>query len=366
MRFRSSRPLRTILYNVLVFFVIANVLYWLIPTVGTILRAGKTWLTVGGPISPAYSAADAGWVRTYQAELHRIGFHYRSHIGWRRGSLAGERINVGGPYLQRETRNEKVSGDAKAYFFGGSTMWGEGSDDAGTIPSHFAALTGIRSENFGETAYTSHQGLSLLIQLLQSGHRPDLVVFYDGVNEVMNKCRNELTAESHALEQRFEQVLRRSGIADSFSYYFGPILTVVQNIKREGTRAVQGEEHDCHRNPAKAEAIAQNLLRDWQFAKHLVEWHGGKFVGILQPVAYYSRTRLDHVSLSRNWEQQYQAVYPLIREKLAQSGEFHDFTSALDIDERLYLDFCHLPPKGNRIVAAKIAETIAPLGFRRR
>jgi lysophospholipase L1-like esterase len=362
---RLSDFARTILYNVLIFFVLANLLYWAIPVVGTILRAGKTWLTVHAAVPPVYSAAEASWVPTYQAELARIGFHYRSHIGWRRGNLAGERINVEGRYLQRRTRNDGVSGSGKAHFFGGSTMWGEGSDDAGTIPSQFAALTGMHAENFAETAYTAHQSLSLLIQLLQSGARPDLVVFYDGVNEVMNKCRDELTPDSHALEQRFDQVLRRSGSADSFAHYFAPVQAVMQNIRRETTRAVQGEEHDCHRRPDKAETIAQNLLRDWQFAKHLVEWQGGTFVGILQPVAYFSRTRLDHVSLSQNLEQQYRAVYPLLREKIARSGEFHDFTQALDVDEYLYLDFCHLPPNGNRMIAARIAEAATALGFKR-
>jgi hypothetical protein len=354
---------KTAFYNVLVFFVIANVLYWLIPAIGTILRAGKTLITIARPISASYSDAEAAWVRTYQTELARIGFKYRSHIGWRRDAIAGERINVGGRYLQRRTLNDNVSGPTKAYFFGGSTMWAEGSDDAGTIPSQFAAATGIHSENFGETAYDAHQGLSLLIQVLQAGHRPDLVVFYDGVNEVMNKCRQELTPESHALERRFEQVLRRSGIADSFSYYFAPVMTVIENIRREGTRAVEGEEHDCHRNPGKAEAIAQNLLRDWEFAKHLVEWHGGKFIGILQPVAYLSRTRLDHVSLSRNWEQQYRTVYPLIQRKIAGTGAYHDLTSALDIDQYLYLDFCHLAPRGNLVIAKKIADIVATLGL---
>jgi lysophospholipase L1-like esterase len=361
MRLRRNY-VRTILYNVLIFFIIANVIYWLIPIVGTILREGKGLMTIAGPISPSYSAAEAAWVRTYQTELRRVGFKYRSHIGWRRDTFEGERINIGGRYLQRRTLNDKVSGQRKAYFFGGSTMWAEGSDDAGTIPSQFAAVTGIHSENFGETAYDAHQGLSLLIQVLQAGHRPDLVVFYDGVNDVINKCRQELTPESHALEQRFEQVLRRSGIADSFSYYFSPILTVVQNVKREGTRAVQGEEHDCHRNPEKAEAIAKNLVRDWDFAKHLVEWHGGKFIGVLQPVAYFSRTRLDHVSLSRNWERQYRTVYPLIQKKLIEAGGYYDLTSALDIDDFLYLDFCHLGPKGNLLMAKKIAEIAGPLG----
>ena len=65
----------------------------------------------------------------------------------------------------------------------------------------------------------------------------------------------------------------------------------------------------------------------------------------------------------QSWGTQYRAVYPLIQEKLRAAGTYHDFTSVLDVDEYLYLDFCHLAPKGNRIVAQKIAEVAASLGI---
>ena len=91
----ASSHLKTVLYNVLVFFVFANVLYWLIPTVGTILRQAKNLITVARPPSPAYSDAEAAWVRTYQRELQRVGFHYRSHIGWRGDALVWGGVLLG-------------------------------------------------------------------------------------------------------------------------------------------------------------------------------------------------------------------------------------------------------------------------------
>jgi hypothetical protein len=96
-----------------------------------------------------------------------------------------------------------------------------------------------------------------------------------------------------------------------------------------------------------------------------VEDYGGKYVGLLQPVAYFSRTRLDYLKLSAAEQAQYAAVYPLIRQKIAIRGGFHDLTSALDVDEAIYLDWCHLPRRGNGYVVERIAQIVAPLGFGR-
>ena len=363
---RPASVWKVIFYNILIFFVLANVLYWAIPTVGTILRVSAAAREARRPLPPNYSAADGGWARRHVEELQRKGSLYKSFVGWQTTPMAGETINVEGPYLQRRTENGTASGGRQVYFFGGSTMWGMGAPDAGTIPSQFAAITGLHAENFGEVGWTAHQGLMQLIRLIQAGHRPDLVVFYDGVNDVHQKCRIELTAESHERERQFDLALRRSLIADSFPHYYAPIERLAQNIRRELVRAVAADEYDCHSNAAKADAVAANLIDDWRLAKLLVEAHGGKFVALLQPVAYFSRTRLEHLdrwSLQPDKGRQYQAVYPLIQAKLAGSDAFHDLGSALDVGEYVYIDFCHLSPNGNRMVAERIAGVVAPLGF---
>jgi hypothetical protein len=234
------------------------------------------------------------------------------------------------------------------------------SNDASTIPSLFAQASGLRAENFADSGYVAHQGLLQLIQLLQDGHRPDLVVFYDGVNDTLFKCRSELGPHSHEREQQIAGILKSSANPHTFGYYVAPFAKLAQNISREMGRAVGADEFDCHTNPAKARAIADNLVQDWRFARHLVELHGGKFVAALQPVSFFSRTRRDYLRLPEAFERQYQAVYPLLRHQ-ARSGEFHDLVSVLDTDEAVYTDFCHLAPRGNRIVAQRIAALAAPL-----
>ena len=355
---------RTASYNLLIFFVVVNLIYWTIPVVGSLSELIKTspLSSRTRPVPPNYSEADAGWLRTYWAEHSRSLSVYKSYIGWRRAPVTGETINVEGPYLQRRTENRGTSSERKAYFFGGSAMWGDGSDDARTIPSQFAAITGVHSENFGEGAWVAHQSLTLLIQLIQAGHRPDLVVFYDGVNEVLQKCRRGLAPEAHGREQQFTAILGRGARPYNFAHYLAPFVVLAQNIAAAFV-AIDG--YDCPQDSAKANAIAEALLRDWQFAKDVVERHGGQFVGLLQPVSYFSRTRLDHLSLPRDYEQQYRTVYPIMRKKTSEQPGFYDLSSALDVDEYVYLDWAHLSPNGNRYVAERIADIVASLGVNR-
>jgi hypothetical protein len=84
--------------------------------------------------------------------------------------------------------------------------------------------------------------------------------------------------------------------------------------------------------------------------------YGTRFVGILQPVLYFSRTRSGHLpaALRGNQRKQYEAVYPIVLELMRGTG-FHSRVGALDVDDHVYVDFCHLSPNGNRLVARAIA-----------
>lgn len=75
------------------------------------------------------------------------------------------------------------------WFFGGSTIYGIGQRDEHTIPSVVAKLAerdgiSIEGVNFGFPGYVNWVEVQRLSQELSAGARPDLVVFYDGVNEL--------------------------------------------------------------------------------------------------------------------------------------------------------------------------------------
>ena len=181
-----------------------------------------------------------------------------------------------------------------------------------------------------------------------------------------------MTPEAHLLESRIEHLLKSTASPASFTHYFAPVRHVAGRINSilAGTAGITSAEgYNCHSGSEKAERIADNVLRDWQMAKRIVESFGAKFIGILQPVIYFSRTRRDHLDVlndSELVEAQFRAVYPLIRRRMAEVGGFYDLVSILDADEYFYIDFhCHLSPNGNRLVAARIAEIAELLGITR-
>jgi len=337
-RAKISNVVRTIFYNILILFVFANVFYWSIPVVTWFSNLGKSNYGEGGGT-------------------------YKSFIEWRTGAFDSpdRKSSVGGRYLQRRTLNQDKTPSRRVYFFGGSTMWGFGAiDDGTTIPSQFAALTALHAENFADIGWTAHQGLIYLIQVLQDGNRPDVVIFFDGANDVAAKCRIEHSPTSHGSESEFRSLLSGSSSPSSFTSHFKAVVRLAERVNREIFKAVRGSAYDCDTDAAKADAVATNLVRDWQMAKQLVELYGGEFVGILQPVAYFSQAPGGSLNLRDDLGLQFKTVYPLVRRKILGAPAFHDFGSIFDIDENVYIDFCHVNARGNQYVAREIANLVAP------
>jgi hypothetical protein len=349
-------------------FIVFNIVVWTICSGFSIYNLAAAVRPPPGVGKPARMAAlpnyaGVDWARTHFLEFGSLRSNYMSYIGWRREPFRGKTITLEGPYARRASVGSADAAKPSVYFFGGSTMWGTGTDDANTIPSLVTQIGGFRSANYGESAYTAHQGLALLIQLLQEGHRPDVVVFYDGVNDVAHKCRTEITAKSHAREAQIRSALAaaKPETAYGLQYMAGPLLGLATLASNRLSLWFRNESRHfaCHTDALRAQQIADLLLQDWDVARRLTESYGGKFIGILQPVAYYSDTKLDRIRLSDIQKKQFQAVYPLIRQKMAGRPGLYDFTGVLDHPEYIYIDFCHVSPNGNRYVAQKLAEVLA-------
>lgn len=140
--------------------------------------------------------ADEPWAPAYRDALidYQLGggtytpFLVRDHR-----AFASEHLNT----TDLERRSYRSGSPAPAgeeplrvAFFGGSTMFGVGQRDEHTIPSEVARLAeeaGIAVEvhNYGLPGWVSWQELQYLERLLAAGEEYDLVVFYDGFNELL-------------------------------------------------------------------------------------------------------------------------------------------------------------------------------------
>jgi hypothetical protein len=312
---------------------------------------------------------DVEWADTHFREFAELVTVHHSYVGWRRLPYRGETIEIDDASTRRTYADPAANPSKTIAFFGGSTMWGSGSDDERTIPSAFAkAHPQYRAINFSETAHTAHQNLNALVQVLAGGLQPDVVVFYNGSSEI-NKCRLGLSAFSTTDEPEIRQLFEREhqgfrSIAGLWSVFY-PAQVFSQRLRRSLEARLHGglERHDCVADPGKAEAIARTLLWDWLTAKRLVEGYGGRFIAALQPVAYFSQTRVDHIHLDEHLREQYRAVYSnygrLIHDLPALQNNFLDLRGAFDRDEYIYIDADHAGPNGNAIIAAAIGDFLS-------
>ena len=352
-----ERAMKTVLVNIAVFCTL-----WFF--VHLALIAGNQIRDVFRPhvtraSLPNYDGYD--WAENHFAEFREQDYQYQSFLGWRRFPYDGETINIDEKGMRRTVDRTPNDANKSIFFLGGSTIWGTGVSDEFTIPSYFASIThDYQVSNYGEAAYTAHQSLETLIKLLQGGERPDVVVFYDGVNDVKYKCRKRHSWYSHGREYQYGLKIDLYESVFSLEYALRPLRSAAIKLKQAIKQRSIGdvETYNCHKNPDKAKRIAAALVEDWKIAKTLVESHGGQFFAFLQPISYFSQTRLDRISVSEELKKQYELIYPMIKKNAENSRGFYDLTNVFDRDEYIYVDYAHVSPNGNRYAAERILSVI--------
>lgn len=347
--------MRTLLLNLWVFILLLAALVLLPPLVFDGVQWARVSFGAGDPRATLPNYQGVPWAREHFREFAKISTSYQDFIGWRRDAFEGQTIHVDTEGYRRHP-GSPARDKAAVWVFGGSTVWGPGSDDAGTLPGQLQAVSGQASFNLGESAYTAHQSLNLLMKAYLQGGRPRHVVFYDGANEVVIKCRAELGFYSTSHEATIRARMHGASLSPQL---ISPSMELLGRGLRSLSGAREDKGYDCHDNEAKRKLIAANLVMDWQLARELVERNGGHFVAVLQPVSFTGAPRLDYlpdVVAAKALRLQYEAVYPEIRKQLAEAGiRYLDLSRVLDGQEPLYIDFAHVSPRGNELIARAIA-----------
>jgi lysophospholipase L1-like esterase len=154
----------------------------------------------GGAAQPTRGDAvrDPRTEKTWYADYAR-DFDATREQRWRSYVYFGRKPSYSGRHINIDSHGRRVTpqptapvvADARVFFFGGSTMWGTWQRDAHTIPAEASrrlqALVGanarIEVTNFGENGYVMTQQILQLVLQLRAGNHPDVVVFYDGLND---------------------------------------------------------------------------------------------------------------------------------------------------------------------------------------
>jgi hypothetical protein len=190
--------------------------------------------TRGSSATPAPRGpfAGASWYREFSREFDATrALHWQPYVYFRRSpSYHGRYVNVDS-LGRRVTPQPAVPAvpRARVFFFGGSTMWGSFQRDDHTIPAEAArrlqqvAGPGARIDvgNFGETGWVMTQEMLELMLQLRSGARPDVVVFYDGINDAFSALQygvagipqnEEKRAAEFAMGRKLDRTLYGHGV----------------------------------------------------------------------------------------------------------------------------------------------------------
>ena len=136
----------------------------------------------------------ATWPIDHYHEIESLEERWQPYVYFRPKPFHGKTIVIGPEGLRTTWQPTAGWGDEagkktiKVLMLGGSSLWGFGARDDQTIPSLLARKfheRGLKVEikNLAELGYVSTQEMIGLICELQHGYRPDVVIFYDGVND---------------------------------------------------------------------------------------------------------------------------------------------------------------------------------------
>ena len=247
--------------------------------------------------SPAM-AADREWAADWFSEFQTVYTNntYVPLLGMVSQDYKGDYINIADRARKTYTA-EGVSDDATSvYLFGGSTMWGYGQRDLYTIPSQVARLAEqdgvpVRVSNYGQVGWGIWQELGLLEQLLSAGHVPDVVVFYDGCNDVAEQVEGLSTDPTYPggvfVEQAVERARMRGGIAglkDSLMGFYAQHSILTRLLASHSEQA--GPAPTPEISQERARNAVQLYDRAVDVIENLAKSYGFKAVFVWQPIAY--------------------------------------------------------------------------------
>ena len=319
---------------------------------------------------------------------------YEPYTIWDRRYYPGDLVSIDHEGFRHTTNNSDAEDALRVWVFGGSTAWGEGAPDDETIPSHVAALMnawGVDTavKNFGERGYVSTQEVVFLYRELQAGRRPDVVVFYDGINDAAAASNWPEVPGSHVslhrIRDRFQfgevPSERRRDFVQSLGIYKASRIVLDRLEARERTTRLRQDDADIDITPRHLDAnfrfLGGQAVDVWLANRELVMALGDEFgftsLFMLQPSLWTDGKPL-HVSEKRILAEHLEiramthimatrAEMSAILQERQRNGALpsnvHDLADVFStVEQPVYIDYVHTSGLGYRIVAEALHEKL--------
>jgi lysophospholipase L1-like esterase len=334
---------------------------------GKYLPAGRRESREGSPAYDGFSWYDSDFLDESFANHRWKEFRYQPHgivLGVPQ-DYHGKYFNVDNGYRRTVNPSSVLINPIKILVVGGSTVWSSESPDALTLPSLIAEALHVKFAdlnfvitNIGVSSSSSYQELLRVIYEIKIGNIPDLLIVYNGVNDAV--YGTYYANEAATLYEQYRNMKESTSKLASIKRFIASTSLA---------RAFLSMELSYRGN---ARITAEQYLRNMQMLQSIAEMYGFDLYMFLQP-HLFSGKRLTETEEKLALGNQITwpgmkygllAGYATIsnRMKVWKHPRFFDMKSEFDsVESDLFLDYCHISPKGNRLIAKSIVDHILHL-----
>jgi lysophospholipase L1-like esterase len=346
------------------------------------VRDRITVVPVPDPRVVADGYAGAPWPQVHFHELEQLRERWKPYVYFRQEPFLGETIHIGADGHRATWQSSMPAADrnrsVKILTLGGSSLWGYGARDDQTIPSLLARALHekgwhVELRNLAEIGYVSTQEVIALFRELQAGYRPDLVIFYDGVNDTTSALlEGEPGLTTNEVHRRQEFNLLQSSatmaaalmaklVKDSGSYRFAQMAR-----RRVEGKTAQPEIGQARlRVPDVAAGVVLNYEANVTLVEALGKSFGFRALFFWQPTVFTKPTLVPIESEEARkfaWAEPFMnQVYGRITTSapLKANPAFHDLSAIFDAAGGLmFIDYCHTTETANALIAAAMTTKV--------
>lgn len=324
---------------------------------------------------------NAGWVEAYYKEFSSCSAsRWEPYVYWQRKPFTGTYINVNEQgYRQTITKPHPLSKSnlaIKLFFFGGSSMWGSGVRDTHTLPSltgNELVKKGFNPDitNFGESGFVSTQEVIKLMAELKQGNIPDVVVFYDGANDIFSSYQSGeagIPQNEYNREKEFNTLKEKKKSLSVFFLSLRSLATIQFITSRLGSlQSSMPDQAGIDLDLLSDETVRQ-YNENIRLVNALAKEYGFQAFFYWQPTLFDKSFLTDYeqaeLEKAVNLRPFLTAVNDLLfmDDLLYENIRFNNLgTIFQDFREPLYIDWCHVGERGNELIAKRLAEDILPV-----
>lgn len=325
--------------------------------------------------SNAYPSLNSDVVKELYDELYSLDSEWAPYVHFKLKEFKGKHYTINSNGIRRTTNFNLQDNNTpiKIFCFGGSTLLGTGARDAYTIPSRLSNYIhenfpkrSFEVKNFGCHGYNrSIENVQLQLELL-AGRIPDIVIFYDGVNEIISAQENRKVGYPTNAANRQKEFKTAFSYSKKIGllYSSSKIKRLVTYLQRKVFKTIPMEVSNPH---ILSEGVAQHYIKSLKITRALGNQYDFKIYNFLQPVIYMDKPLTEHEEIMVKDNGHFEKVYRNSYKNILENKELRKDSTFLDISNlfiedphTIYTDFCHIAERGNDSIAKKIFKIIQP------